>query len=143
MYTCIQGLIGHVTRHLAKFISRLKIVTILNTHSADQRAAVTIIGYKPLSDLNFARYTGHYGSYMPSQSPPLGVYKPLIPYTVLGKRHRPLDCSTWALAYPGVGTSPEHYHSNGTYTKRMHRYIQVHTHTENTQIEIVAMRNTH
>ena len=38
-----------------KFISRLKIVQILNSHSAVQIAAVTIISYKPLSDLNFAR----------------------------------------------------------------------------------------
>ena len=37
-------------------------------HSEIQMAAVTIISYKPLSDLNFARYTrtGQYGSYMPS-----------------------------------------------------------------------------
>jgi hypothetical protein len=32
-------------------------------HSAVQTAAATIISYKPLSDLSFARYTGHY---MPS-----------------------------------------------------------------------------
>ena len=38
-----------------------------------QTAAVTIISYKPLSDLNFARYTGLYGSYMPS-SGPAGTY---------------------------------------------------------------------
>ena len=44
-------------------------------HSAVQTAIVTIISYKTLSGLNFARYTGHYGSYMPSS--PLGVYKPL------------------------------------------------------------------
>ena len=31
-------------------------------HSEIQTAAVTIISYKPLSDLNFARYTGQYGS---------------------------------------------------------------------------------
>ena len=43
-------------------------------HSEIQTAAVTIISYKPLSDLNFARYTGHYGSYMPS--PPLGSISP-------------------------------------------------------------------
>ena len=42
------------------------IVKILNMHSEVQRAAVTIISYKPLSDLNFARYTGQYGSCMPS-----------------------------------------------------------------------------
>ena len=45
-------------------------------HSAVQTAVVTIISYKPLSGLNFARYTGQYGSYMPSS--PLGVYKPLV-----------------------------------------------------------------
>ena len=39
-------------------------------HSAVQTAVVTIISYKPLSGLNFARYTGQYGSYMPSS--PLG-----------------------------------------------------------------------
>ena len=39
-----------------------------------QTAAVTIISYKPLSDLNFARYAILYGSYMS----PFGVYKPLI-----------------------------------------------------------------
>ena len=45
-------------------------------HSAVQTAVATIISYKPLSGLNFARYTGQYGSYMPSS--PLGVYKPLV-----------------------------------------------------------------
>ena len=45
-------------------------------HSAVQTAVITIISYKPLSGLNFARYTGQYGSYMPSS--PLGVYKPLV-----------------------------------------------------------------
>ena len=66
---CNQGLIdssrrrGHVTSNLAKFKSRLKIVEFLNMHSA---ANVTIISYKPLSGLNFTRYTQHYGSYMPS-----------------------------------------------------------------------------
>ena len=49
-------------------------------HSAVQTAAVTIISYKPLSDLNFARYLQHYGSYMPSS--PLGVYKPLVIQTI-------------------------------------------------------------
>ena len=39
-------------------------------HSAVQTAVVTIISYKSLSDLNFARYTEQYGSYMPSS--PLG-----------------------------------------------------------------------
>ena len=50
-------------------------------HSAVQTAAVTIIGYKPLADLNFARYTQHYGSYMPSR--PLGSishwFNPIMP----------------------------------------------------------------
>ena len=45
-------------------------------HSESQTAAVTIISCKPLSDLNFARYTGHYGSYMPS--PPLGSISPWL-----------------------------------------------------------------
>ena len=45
-------------------------------HSAVQTAVVTIISYKPLSGLNFARYTDQYGSYMPSS--PLGVYEPLL-----------------------------------------------------------------
>ena len=31
--------------------------------------------------MNFARYTGQYGSYMPSS--PLGVYKPLVSRTAL------------------------------------------------------------
>ena len=59
----VQGLIdpkkrrGHVTRHLAKFKSRLKTV-------------------QPLSGLNFARYTEHCWSCMPSS--PLGVCKPLV-----------------------------------------------------------------
>ena len=43
-------------------------------HSEIQTAAVTIINYKPLSDLNFARYTGQYGSCMPSS--PLGSISP-------------------------------------------------------------------
>ena len=47
-------------------------------HSAVHTAVVTIISYKPLSGLNFARYTEQYGSYMPSS--PLGVYKPLKKY---------------------------------------------------------------
>ena len=61
-----------MSRHLEKFICNVK---LLNMHSEIQTAAVTIISYKPLSDLNFARYTGHYGSYMPS--PPLGSISPL------------------------------------------------------------------
>ena len=54
-------------------------------HSAVQTAVVTIISYKPLSGLNSARYTRHYGSYMPSS--PLGVYKPL-------PRQEQPDCET-------------------------------------------------
>ena len=42
-------------------------------HSAVQTAVVTIISYKPLSGLSFARYTGQYGSYMPS-SPVVSVH---------------------------------------------------------------------
>ena len=53
----------YVGMHLAKFICKLKIVEILNRHSEVQTAPVTIISYKPL---NFARYKGQYGSYMPS-----------------------------------------------------------------------------
>ena len=52
-------------------------------HSAVQTAVVTIIRYKPLSGLNFARYTEQYGSYMPSS--PLGVYKPLVKYYTLSQ----------------------------------------------------------
>ena len=37
---------GHVTSNLAKFISKLKIVEILNVHSAIQTAAVTINHYQ-------------------------------------------------------------------------------------------------
>ena len=50
-------------------------------NSAVQTAIVTIISYKPLSGLNLTRYTGQYGSYMPSS--PLGVYKPLVKLTLL------------------------------------------------------------
>ena len=46
--------------------------------SSAQTAVVTIISYKPLSGLNFARYTGQYGSYMPSSPFGHGVYKPLV-----------------------------------------------------------------
>ena len=47
-------------------------------HSALQTAVnVTMISYKPLTDLNFARYTQHYGSYIHS-SPLEFVYKSLI-----------------------------------------------------------------
>ena len=47
-------------------------------HSEIQTAAVTIISYKPLSDLNFARYTGQYGSCMPSS--PLGSISSISPW---------------------------------------------------------------
>ena len=60
-------------------IHRLKIVkSRLSVHSTNavQTAAVTIISYKPLSDLNFARDTIMYGSYMPS--PPLGSMSPWL-----------------------------------------------------------------
>ena len=43
-------------------------------HSEIQIAAVTIISYKPLSDLNFAMYTGQCGSCMPSST--LGSISP-------------------------------------------------------------------
>ena len=43
-------------------------------HSEILIAAITIISYKPLSDLNFARYTGHYSSCMLSS--PLGSISP-------------------------------------------------------------------
>ena len=46
-------------------------------HSAVQTANVTIIRYKPLSDLNFARYMQHYGSYVHALFS-FGVYKPLM-----------------------------------------------------------------
>jgi hypothetical protein len=62
-------------RHLAKFISRLKIVQILNTHSATQRAAVSTISYKPLSDLSFVAVT--------CPLPPLGIYKPLMMHNIM------------------------------------------------------------
>ena len=79
MTVCHQGLIdsqrrrGHVTRHLAKFKSRLN-SKIPGMHSAVQTAVVTIISYKPLSGLNFVRYTEQYDSYMPSS--PLGSISP-------------------------------------------------------------------
>ena len=47
---------------------------MLGMHSAVQTAVVTTISYKPLSGLTFARYTGQYGSYMPSS--PLGSINP-------------------------------------------------------------------
>ena len=58
-------------------IHRLKIVkSRLSVHSTNavQTAAVSIISYKPLSDLNFARDTIMYGSFMPS--PSLGSISP-------------------------------------------------------------------
>ena len=58
-------------------------------HRAVQTAVVTIISYKPLSGLNFARYTGQYGSYMPSS--PLGVYKPLLVVMIIIIMHA-FDC---------------------------------------------------
>ena len=45
---------------MAKFKSKQKIVEILNRYSAVQTVDVTIISYKPQSDLNFARYTQYY-----------------------------------------------------------------------------------
>ena len=65
---------GHVTGTLAKFKPRLKIVQISACTRGVQTAAVTIISYIPLSDLNFAVCTGQYWSYMPS--PPLGSISP-------------------------------------------------------------------
>ena len=62
-----------MTRHLPKFISRLKIV---NSSVCIVLSPDSSCYYKPLSSLNFARYTDQYGSYIPSS--PLGVYKPLI-----------------------------------------------------------------
>ena len=49
-------------------IHRLKIVKSVHSTNAIQTAAVTIINYKPLSDLNFARYTMMYGSYLVYQT---------------------------------------------------------------------------
>ena len=49
-------------------------------HSAVQTADVTIISYKSLSDLNFARYTQQHGSYMPSS--PLEFISPWFYYAV-------------------------------------------------------------
>ena len=65
-YRLLKEKRAYVTSNLAKFKSRLKIVKFLNMYSAVQTADVTIISYKPMSDLNFARYTQQYGSYMPS-----------------------------------------------------------------------------
>ena len=39
------------------------LVEILNMHSEVQTASATIISYKSLFDLSFARYPGEYGSY--------------------------------------------------------------------------------
>ena len=38
------------------------------------RPCMTLVSYKPLSDSNFARNTGQYGSYIPSS--PLGSISP-------------------------------------------------------------------
>ena len=46
----------------------------LCVHYGVQTADVTIISYKPLSGLNFARLAGHYCSCMPSS--PLGFISP-------------------------------------------------------------------
>ena len=52
----------------------------LRMHIAVQTAVATIISYKTLSGLNFARCIGQYGSYMPSS--PLGSISPwLYKYT--------------------------------------------------------------
>ena len=57
-------------------------------HSTVQTAVVTIISYKPLPGLNFARYTEQYGSYMPSS--PLGLYKEAIsPWYGIVPKHSP------------------------------------------------------
>ena len=67
---------GHVTGTLAKFKPRLKIVQISVCTNGVQTAAVTIISYIPLSDLNFAVYTGTVLELHALS--PFGVYKPLI-----------------------------------------------------------------
>ena len=54
-------------------------------HCAVQTVNVTIISYKPLSDLNFARYTQHYGSCMPSS--PLESISPCFYITPINKRY--------------------------------------------------------
>ena len=54
-------------------------------HSAVQTAVITTISSKPLSGLNFARYTGQNGSYIPSS--PLGVYKPLVKISMSNYDH--------------------------------------------------------
>ena len=68
---------GHVTGTWKNSNPQAKIIkSTLSVHNTNaiQTAAVTIISYKPLSDLNFVTYTQHYGSYMPS--PPLGSISP-------------------------------------------------------------------
>ena len=68
-------------KYLAKFIEiilcKLKIVKILNTYSEIQTAAVTIISYKPLSDLNlnFCKHM-HRTGWQLLYPLPLRVYKP-------------------------------------------------------------------
>ena len=51
----------HVPRALKSTLS-------VHSTNAIQTAAVTIISYKPLSDLKFARYTIMYGSYRKSSN---------------------------------------------------------------------------
>ena len=64
----------HVSRHLAaKFICKLKIVEILNMHSEVQTAAVTIISYKPLSDLNFTKLVHRIVRQLHALSLPFGI----------------------------------------------------------------------
>ena len=78
-----QGGRGHVTstwQNSNQSAKNSKIHMSVYSTNAAQTATVTIISYKPLSGLNFARYTILIGSYMPS--PPLGsispwLYKPL------------------------------------------------------------------
>ena len=67
-------------------------------HSAVQTGIVTIISYKPLSGLNFARCTAVYVSYMPSS--PLGVYKPLF---------RPILHAHVKIMSPSAPKSPMNY----------------------------------
>ena len=83
-YLFYQGLIdsyrrrGHVTSiKPGKIQIKLKVVEILNMHSAVQTSAVTIISYyKPLSDVNFVRYTQYYGMQLHALFS-FRVYKPL------------------------------------------------------------------
>ena len=55
---------GYVIMHLAKFKSKLESVIYI---VQSQIAAVTVISYKPCTDLNFARYIQyHYGGCLSS-----------------------------------------------------------------------------